>query len=253
MFIKEAKPMGNSAAVYVPKEWAHQKIVITLLSPKEMALEALKPHMPNIISACLYGSHARGDAGEDSDVDVLAITSKEIKVECKPPLDVLALSEERLVEILEEDPIQVTPIIREAVPILNESYLESLKAYDIKPRGYLKLVKDNREKIREHEKLIAKKTLLDYVVYSLVMRLRAVYSVNLILSKKEYTKKAMTDYVKGIGMTEETYENMHRIYVAARDQKPLPKNVVTLDEIEELRRLVEKENNQLEARLKNAR
>jgi len=253
IIIKKAKPMGNSASVYVPKEWKNKKVVVRLLSSKELILDVLQPWMANIIGVYLYGSYARGDEQEDSDIDVLVVTNHKIKVDYSKPLDMVVITQDELELILKDDPIQLMPIVMESQPVVNEAYLEKLKTIKVNPRQYLKLVRENEKKLRTYKLMITDKVHLDAIVYSLMLRLRAIYLVNLLLSNKKYSTADFQKYITELGIERESYENLYKIYRCVRDNRELPEKVITLEEILQLYDLLGKENQKLERRLKNAK
>lgn len=246
--IKQAKPMGNSASVYVPKEWENKKVVLRLLSPKEMALSALGPWMANVIGVYLYGSYARGEESERSDIDVLVVANQKIGVDCEKPLNLLVLTQDKVESILSNDPVQLAPIIAESRALVNESYLGKLRSVEINPRKYLGFVRGTKNRLSEYLPMIKGKRQLDAVVYSMVLRLRAVHLVNLMLSGGKYTHSSFSNYLTNLGLGE-SRRNLLEIHRRVRDNLPLPERVVTLDDILRLHDALLRENQKLEDRI----
>ncbi|MFH0956770.1 MAG: DUF2080 family transposase-associated protein, partial [Candidatus Aenigmatarchaeota archaeon] len=75
---KAVKKYGNSGGVYLPASWIGGEVEIRLLrrpqNPEADIMPALSGSMQHVVSVLLYGSHARGEQVEGSDVDVLVVT-----------------------------------------------------------------------------------------------------------------------------------------------------------------------------------
>jgi len=251
--LKKCKPMGNSAAVYVPKEWENKRVLVRLMSPREMALDVLQEHMPHVIGAYIYGSYVREEETPESDIDVLVIASRKFEVRKQHLLDVVVVTPSEVDSILEKDPVQLTPILAEAQPLLNDALLRDLRDRRIDPRKYLKLVKDNGRILKENEELIENEAKIGAVIYSLIIRMKAVYLVKKLLSSEKYTTKGYKQYLLSQGLDEEGYEGLNKVYRAIRDDKSLPSGVVELSDIKVLQHILEMENNRLEEILKNGK
>lgn len=251
VLIKEAKRMGTSASVYVPKEWLGKKVIVQLLSPKEMILDTLLPHMQHIIMVGLYGSCVRGEETINSDVDVFVVTDKKMRVKYPKPLDVLMVTEEELYDILQDDPIQLMPVILESQALMNEPYLQGLKSVKVNPRKYLKVVKSTEDVLKEHERLIPKREKLGYVVYSLMMRLKALRLIELMLSGKKHSTKEYERYIQGLGIGKEPYKGLQSVYKSVRDDIKLPVGVLSLDDIKLLHEVVGRENKRIKRVIQN--
>lgn len=251
--IKTASAMGNSAGVYVPRQWRGKKVVVSLFSPKEQILDALRPHMHNIVGVYLYGSYARGEQRGDSDVDVLVVVSRKIKVDYRDPLNMMITPKDDLELVLREDPIQLWPIISECIPIVNEAYLQELKKTEIKAQKYLDFILETKKKLGAYRQMIQDERHLGAVIYSLVLRLRSIYLINLLMRGGRYSNAGFQEYMTEAGIERESAENVCRIYRNVRDNKPLPEKIITLNEILQLLEVVEKENSDLKMRIKNAK
>lgn len=246
VLIKEARLSGNSASVYVPKGWAEKKVLIRLLSPKEMILDVIEPHMSNIIGAYLYGSYARGEETPSSDIDALVITNHSIDLAYDKPLDMIILTPREIKTILDEDPIQLWPIIQECEPIINESYLEKLKSTEVNPRKYLPLVRETKEKLQKYKRMIERGEKVGPVIYSMMLRLRAIYLARLMMSGGRYSNDNFRRYVVSQGIEGDSYDNLSVVYHCVRDNEDAPREILTIDEILELWLLTKRENKKLE-------
>ena len=77
--VKTVVKSGNGGAVWVPKNWLGQEVVVILpekpkFGLKEKIVHLLEPYLKDILSVAIYGSYARNEQAKDSDIDVLVIT-----------------------------------------------------------------------------------------------------------------------------------------------------------------------------------
>ena len=90
--------IGNGAHVFAPKEWAGEKVIIVRtpeIPLRRKILKILEPHLEDILGVYLYGSYARGEQREDSDIDVLVISNKNFKVREKG-FEIIVLKEDEI-------------------------------------------------------------------------------------------------------------------------------------------------------------
>ena len=78
--VKTVVKSGNGGAVWVPKNWLGQEVVVILpdkpkISLKEKIIHILEPHLKEIAALAIYGSYARNEQTEDSDIDILVIAA----------------------------------------------------------------------------------------------------------------------------------------------------------------------------------
>ena len=83
ILIRTPQVFGNGAHISVPKYWLGSEI--TLIKPKqrsvkEKIISLIEPYFDSILGVYLYGSHARGEQREDSDIDLLIISDKNLKL-----------------------------------------------------------------------------------------------------------------------------------------------------------------------------
>ena len=79
---KRVVPFGNGSIVYTPKTWIGRDVIITLpkFSLKEELFRILDPFLEIIKGVYIYGSYARNESEDDSDIDVLVICDKKFKI-----------------------------------------------------------------------------------------------------------------------------------------------------------------------------
>src|SRR3990167_440582 len=81
--VKQVVKSGNGGAVWVPKKWLGQEVVVILpdkpkLSVREKIVHLLEPYLKDIIAVFIYGSYARHEETRESDIDVMVITKDRI-------------------------------------------------------------------------------------------------------------------------------------------------------------------------------
>ena len=233
--MKDVADRGNSGGVYLPKSWVGQKVLIQPINVKEYILNALSPHMEELSGIYLYGSYARGEEDEESDIDLLVISEKKIKEKSLGLVNIESASQEDIKRWIRTNPVQYYAIIQEAVPIINAPMLKELK--NIKPD--LKSLKDYYEDTDRALKIC--KELLDNpcgdnagVIYSLVLRLRGLYLAKCILKGEKYASKDFEEYVRGKGIAPLLFEKIYTFYRAKREERPTPKNRIPVKHLRKL-------------------
>jgi predicted nucleotidyltransferase len=215
--IKPIIRVGNSAGVVLPLEWyggeARIELVKKPLNIKEEVLSIIDKYMESVLGVYLAGSYARGEEKENSDIDILVITSDLNKRIKKGKYDILLIS---LNEVRKGMKIIVplVPIIHEAVPIINKQLIEELKKEKIKKEN----LKWHIETTKSSLKII--RGILDIeegkidgsVIYPLVLRLREAYIIDSLLKNKKYTSLGFLEMLKRKGIYElyEGYELVKR-------------------------------------------
>src|SRR3989338_11637860 len=128
---KTVSRSGNGGVVYVPSKWMNKKVSISLMEADiaEELFYLLKPSLEHVIGVYIYGSYARGEEMEDSDIDILVVVDEKFKI--KPSRFDIHLAEiKTLKEGIQKNPIIFYSIISEAKPIINSYLLEELKNAD---------------------------------------------------------------------------------------------------------------------------
>jgi len=247
--IKECKPSGNSASIYVPKEWENHLARVSLLSPRDVILEVLKPHLQYVKGAYIYGSHVRGEAREGSDIDTLVIVSKRIEIKSKKPLELIVATEEELKAELDRHPITLKPILNEAQALINGELLEKLRAVEVDSQKYLDFLSETMQRTKEYAPMIENEQKLRAVVYSLMLRLKAVYHLQLMNEGVKYMHKGFQKYALDHGLDKDAYSGLYLVYRMVRDKKPVSEARITLDDIKRLNEIVSAEAERMKVML----
>lgn len=239
--MKRVVAIGNGAHIYAPREWIGEEVVLvrTPRAPlKERILKVLEPYLEHIIGAYLYGSHARGEANDDSDIDLMVIANKKMKIHSNG-FEVVVLEKNSIRKAIEISPVLIFSALAEAQTIINSEFLAELrKKYVPKPEHFVEYVKETK-RIAE-----INQTLLE--PYSLMLRLRGIFLINLRLNGKKYTTSHFKKWIHdNLPMV-----NVNSLYSVYNDEK---KNVwskkVAQKDLELVVAFLEEETLELEKRL----
>jgi len=223
----------------LPRSWLNKQVVVTLFNPsKEKILQDIMACMfernlnEEVKGIYLFGSYSRADFDFNSDIDILIITEKTNKLVNYDNYEMLLVSESSFSKNLPNS-LNYLSILKEAKVILNKELIEKyrLKKYSLNFKKNLleinKIIKINKDAVK-----MCKENSLnvpDGIVYSIVLRLRELYLIKCLLSKKDYHKK---DFLELAG--EKVYSAYLRI---KRDEKELnnipPEELVNTLELSE--------------------
>ena len=214
--IREVTPIGNGAHIFAPKEWVGEKVVLirTLkLSLKKRILEILEPHLEDVLGVYLYGSYARGEQRQDSDIDVLIISNKNFKLKEKG-FEIVVLKKDKIREAIKIAPLLLYSALMEARPLINSELLENLrKNYKPKARNFKEYIRETKDIIEINEELFSP--------YSIVLRLRGIYIIERLLAGKNYFydgfKKWVFKGVKNITDKKVNFNDVYRAYLRIKN------------------------------------
>src|SRR3989344_3758568 len=194
---KRVARSGNSGAVWVPKYWLGEEIIVTRLETKKLSIEEeiidiLIPHLRDISAVFLYGSYARNEENMDSDVDVLVIAKNKFTIINKK-FDIDVIEEAKTKNAAKND-IFFYSVLHEARPIFNSILLEELKQIKFDSSKFIKWFKDSTEdsiksikELIELDKLDGDYVISDSTLYSLILRLRGIFLINCIIKRKKFS------------------------------------------------------------------
>lgn len=223
--IKKAIVMGNSAAVYVPKEYSGRQVVITLPEGlediKRRVIEALADRMGNIVGVYLFGSYARNESHLLSDIDVLIITKDEDKglKRLLYDMDARVVTLEKMKKSIENLPAITLPVLKEAKTIINPVLLDELKNSKINYGNFKWNFEDIKRIIRIIESFIDidEEDISISHIYSLIMRARICYMMGCLLKDRQFSNREFQAEMIKRGLSGKTYERYYDIYGRVRD------------------------------------
>lgn len=240
---KAVKKYGNSGGVYVPSSWIGGQVKIELIdepfSPKDVLNRITLEH---IVSAILYGSYARKEITERSDIDIILITDEDAKIgipdELRQKYDIQIKTIKEARNAMMHDPIFHKVIMDESIALINHQFLDSLRKETLKPGGIrtrIKLAESSVRIIRE----IFEAGDESEIVYPIVMRLKEILILECLLTNKKYSTRALRSEILGSNITPREFSGVMNIYRMARSNKKPGKYLLPNETIEKLISLLE--------------
>lgn len=225
--IKKVVEIGNGAAVYVSKEYVGKEV--TIIFPentqelKKRILNSLIEFMPNIIGVYLFGSYARGEQTEDSDIDVLIIVQEKderIKAVLQG-MDIRIITLETIKRSIANFPVLIIPILRESIPLFNKNLLDDLNSIKINFSKFNWSFSEIKRiiKIIEGYSELRQNEMSGDFIYSLIMRVRVCYLIECLIHNKKFTNKAIEVLLSNNGFDIEEINNFFNIYKKIRNDQ----------------------------------
>ena len=142
-------------------------------------------------------------------------------------------------------------IFKAAEPVINSSYLESLKKIRINPRIFRTFVNDTKKSVKSSEEIMeldkkTGKTASNSILYSLILRLRGIFIINRLLKNQEYSNRTFKKWITN--NCKVSYDKIYRIYRGVRDNINI-KEEILIEEAEILLKLLKQEIKKLEKKI----
>lgn len=260
--VKTVVKSGNGGAVWVPKDWLGEEVVVILpkkprLSIKENVIRLLEPYLKDIMAVGIYGSYARNEQTSESDIDVLVITGdKKISLNFKKgKFDIVSFMLDKFKIAIKKYPVIYYQIAQEAAPLINAHAFWELKNIKIGKesfKSYLNETDDHLKSSRELLELdkIDGAYLKSYsVLYSAILRLRGLFIINCILNNDNFLNKAFKHHLLSSGLTLSEFEDSYKAYRLIRDNKAIKNLQIMTSAAEKVLNTLGKEVRRLEARV----
>ncbi|HLC55135.1 MAG TPA: DUF2080 family transposase-associated protein [Candidatus Nanoarchaeia archaeon] len=237
--IKQAREVGTSAGVLLPRRWLNKEVIVTLYQPsfEELAKEAfeiLVKHKLNedVLGIYLYGSYAREENEPESDIDILVITGNTSRLIQERNYELLLIAKDKLLKNLRKS-LAYQWMIREARAIIDKNLLENMRK-QMPVLNVQEQLSEIRSVTRINRDIIGTceencMDVPDGIVYSLVLRLRELYLMWLLKKNQEYMKR---EFIRKIG--KEAYDAYKRV---KNDEEELG---VAPDKAQKVLQLIEK-------------
>ena len=257
---KKVVGFGNGSIVYTPKKWIGKTVTVILerktADVREEILKILKEKLPEIEGIFLFGSYARNEQTESSDIDVLVI-SDTLKLKRQGNIDFLCTTKNRFVGDLKKDgTLFLWQIVQEAKPIFNERLLEELKGVKTRPNfsGFfdstLSAFKKIKGFLREDKQNNEKYCTSTASIYSLVLRMKTLFLIQLYLRKQAFSNKKFSAFIETHSFSAEKTKKFLDVYRTERDNKKSSERVL-LEDAEKLFEAAKEEFLKTEKMVKN--
>lgn len=218
--IKRTVKAGNSSAVILPRAWLNKEVRVELVkkTPEKILQDTINIarryiDVDKIVGIYLVGSYAREEENNDSDIDVLIISSDVDEEMIHDGIyNILILSEGLLRWKLKHDLLPIGAMLREAKPLINSSYLNTIRIKVTKKniKWYIntterkmqlidRILRNNRGKIN------------DSISYTLVLRIRTLYIIQKLVKNQVYSKNELIKLIAKISGSNDAYESYLRV------------------------------------------
>lgn len=205
--VKQTREVGTSAGVLLPRSWLNKQVVVTLFEPSKEKIaqdiiECIFKYNLNeeVKGIYLFGSYSRGDFDFNSDTDILIITEDTNKLINYKNYEILFVSESSFSRNLPNS-LNYLSILREIKVIFNKELIDKYRTKDYKfntkkflseIEGVFKINKETVRMCKENNMNIP-----DGIVYSIILRLRELYLIKCLFSRKTYYKKDFLELAGG--------------------------------------------------------
>ncbi len=239
--VRIAKTFGNGAHVFVPKEWVGEQLFLVRPKKKtlkEKILDVLDDYLDSIVGVYLYGSYARDEQVEDSDIDLFVMTDKKLKIRAKG-FEIICLEQNDLEKALKLEPLLMYSIFSEAKPIINARLLEEFKLkYKPKNIYFKEFFKDCKRIIKVNEEFLETENeeylKSEAIVYSLVLRLRGLFIIKSLLSGNKYSHKLFKSWVKS-NLKDVDFNSIYEAYRLSK----IDNKIIQKIKVEDIKRLMD--------------
>lgn len=214
---KTVKAYGNSGGVYLPRSWVGGTVKIELVDePFEPKNVLAKIPMEHAVSVILYGSYARKEAAEGSDIDIILVTDEPIvpRLERKYDVQVKTVKETR--NAMVHDPVFHKVILDESIALVNHQFLDNLKEEKLEPGGIMKRVGLAESSLKICKGLFEAGS--EDIVYPLIMRLKEMLILECLLANKKYSTTALQKEISS-HLQQKEFSDAMNIYRAERNGK----------------------------------
>ena len=214
--IKKTVKAGNSSAVILPRAWLNQEVRVELVrkTPETILLDVINIvkkylSLKEIVGIYIVGSYARGEQERESDVDILVISENTDREMIEEGIyNILIVSKSLLKYKLEKNLFPIGSMIKEAEPLINSDYLDSLEVNITKKnvKWYIDTTKKKLEIVKDWLEN-TKKKVENRVIYTLVLRIRTLYIIEKMIKNKPYSKKEFVKLIRKISGSKNAYES----------------------------------------------
>lgn len=236
---KIVQESGNSGHVYLPKEMVGRKVIVTLAEKSTAEIEdeilgLMRPHIKHILGIYIYGSYARGEETQESDIDILAITDGEVNIQKRVgEYEITSMTVEQLKKTLDYNALLILPAIKEAMPILNHKLIDDFRGQGLTKKNTKWYIESTKSSLVLAEDWIKDRDMVSMpnIVYPLVMRLRGMHMLLSLAGRSSYSNKIVDESLRKAGMNIDKVRQLNRMYREKRDDKSISHNSLTYEDI----------------------
>ena len=245
----------------MPKDWLGQEVVVILpekpkLNLKEKIISLLDPYLKDVVSVFIYGSYARHEETKESDIDVMVITEKSLKINIKEPkLELTVFELEKFKKAIEKHPAIYYQIVQEAEPLINNSVLDELRKIKIGHKNFKDYLNETKDHIKSNKELLELDKLdgefiKSYsIMYSTILRLRGMFIIKCILNKDKFSNKKFKKWLIKEGISNNEFGQFYYVYRGVRDNKKIINITIKISLAEKLLNILENQLNIIEAKI----
>ena len=257
--VKPVVKSGNGGAVWVPKDWLGQEVIVILperprISLKQKILQKLEPCLHDVLGVYIYGSYARDEQTPESDIDVLVVTKEKTPQMHEPGLEFTILPLERIKKAIQKSPEMYYTMVQEAKAIINAPLLAELQEIQPDKKAFTSYLMQTREHIKSSKQILEidkqeSNNLKSYsVIYSTTLRLRGVFIIQCILGKKKFSRISFRKWLDKKSINKAEFRKAYEAFRAVRDNKK-PKQKIPIELAEKLIRVLEEETTKLKGKI----
>lgn len=248
---KKVARSGNGGAVWVPKDWLGEEIIITRIETPKLSLEEeiiniLLPYLKDISGIFLYGSYARKEEVKDSDIDILVIAKNAYKIKDNKKFDINFIEIKKIKEAVQKDPF-IYAIINEAKPIINSYLLDELKGNKKDFKDFIKWFKETtNDSIKSTKELVYldemdSNYLISYsVIYSLILRLKGIFLIKSVLSNTRFSNSSFKKFMINF-IPEFEFRKIYKIYIKVKNNEKIRDIKIEISVVKKLLEILQKE------------
>lgn len=227
--VKTVVKSGNGGAVWVPKDWLGEEVVVTLperpkRSFRERIICMLEPHLKDVAAVAVYGSYARNEQERGSDIDVLVVTGKTGLKFREKGMDIISLTLNQLKAAIEKYPAIYYQIVQEAEPLINASVFDSLKNVKISNENFKQYLNETEEHLESSRELLELDKIDSVyvksysVLYSAILRLRVLFIMKCIMANEQFSNKKFKGFLLAKGLSISEFSASYNAYRFVRDE-----------------------------------
>ena len=213
----------------MPSKWIGGRVQVELVdepaNPKKDVLERVP--LEHVVSVIVYGSYARKEMAEESDIDVLLVTDKNVNIpipsEIRNKYDIQVKSVRDLRNAVAHDPVFYKTLQDDAVAIINHALLDEVRR--IKPP--MNKIQERLKAVESSIGIIKSILGLDYthiedLVYPAIMRLKETMILEYLLDDKKYSTHSLKQEILKSGISTKEFSALMNIYRSVRNGKKKP-------------------------------